>query len=253
MTKVSSLPQNIWHWFADHVISPVRHTFWSDVTASVLARLKQFGHRWSQRVDRQRLGVWFIALTGAFCLMVWNGMLLVALSVGLGTALLIQQQLSTPTLSWHAVVKWLSSSHSTTVVAISGGLLSLTASYLTLQIWQDTNSFGLAFAILLQGLGLLVVLGLFAWQLLKQEKESLHISQIDSWINQLTALDPLKRLIAVRQICHYLESSPFDDIQAKEIREYLQLLRQQEQTPSIQKAISEGLDILSSLNSTTLN
>lgn len=253
MTKVSSLPQNIWHWFANHVISPVRHTLLSDVVASVLDRLKQFGHRYTQGIDRQRVSVWLIALTGAFFLMMWNGVLLIAISVGLGTALLIQQIQSNPTISWHTVVKWLSSSHSTTLIAVGCGLLSLIASYLTLQIWQDTNSFGLAFAILLQGLGLLVVLGLLAWQLLKQEQESLHISQIDSWINQLTALDPLKRLIAVRQICHHLESSPFDNIQAKEIREYLQLLQQQEQTPSVQKAISEGLDILSSLNSTTLN
>ncbi|KAI9133434.1 hypothetical protein [Acaryochloris sp. CCMEE 5410] len=244
MTKVSSLPQNIWHWFADHVISPVRHTLLSDVTASMLAQLKQFVHRCSQGISRQGLGIWVVALTSAFCLMVWNGMLLIALSIGIGTSLLIQQQLATPLFSWSAVVKWLSSSHSTTVIAIGGGLLSLAASYLTLQIWQDTNSFGLAFAILLQGLGLLVVLGLFGWQLLKQEQGHLPTSQLDGWINHLTALDPLKRLIAVRRICRYLESSPFDDIQTQEIREYLQLLQEQEQTPSIQKAISQGLDII---------
>lgn len=244
MTKVSSLPQNIWHWFANHVISPVRHTLLSDVVASVLDRLKQFGHRYTQGIDRQRVSVWLIALTGAFFLMMWNGVLLIAISIGLGTALLIQQIQSNPTISWHTVVKWLSSSHSTTLIAVGCGLLSLIASYLTLQIWQDTNSFGLAVAILLQGLGLLGVLGLFSWQLLKQEKERLKVSQVDHWINHLTALDPLKRLIAVRHICHYLDAAPFEEIQAQEIREYFLLLQQQEQTSSIQQAISQGLEII---------
>lgn len=242
MTKVLSFPQSIWHWFANQAISPVRHTLVSDVTANVLHRLQQFGHRCVRRIERRGLGVWLMALAGTFFLMVWHGVLFIALAIGLGTGLLIQQMQSNPTISWHALVKWLSGSHATTLVAVGGGLCSLTASYLMLQIWQDTNSFSLAFAILLQGLGLLGVLGLWGWQLLKQEQERPNLSQIEDWINQLTALDPLKRLIAVRHICHYLESTAPEEIQAQECREYLQLLQQQEQTPAIQKAISQGLE-----------
>lgn len=248
MTKVSSFSQNIWHWFADHAISPVRHTLVSDVAASVWHRLKQFSYRCAQVTDRQGLGVWLIALSGAFCLMFWNGMLFVALSIGLGTTLLIQQLHSNDTLSWNAIIKWMSGPHTTTFIAVGGGLISLTASYLTLQIWQDTNSLGLAFAILLQGLGLLCVLGLFCTRPLKQEQDSLNIGQIDYWINQLTALDPLKRLIAVRHICHYLDASAVEDIRHQEIREYLQLLQQQEQTPLIQQAIVQGLDSIDTIS-----
>ncbi|UJB68356.1 hypothetical protein HRE53_17605 [Acaryochloris sp. 'Moss Beach'] len=239
MTKVSSLPQNIWHWFADHVISPVRHTFWSDVTASVLARLKQFGHRWSQGADRQRLGVWFIALTGAFCLMVWNGMLLVALSVGLGTALLIQKFHSDQRI-WPGIFQWLSGHHSSTILSIGCGLLSLVFSYSTLLIWRDTKSFGLAFTILLQVLILLTILGLFLMQILKQDKRQLTPSQIDYWIKSLTALDPLTRLIAVRQLSHFA-TFIHDQNRDQEIKEYLQLLSKEEPEVFVQSAIAEVL------------
>lgn len=240
MTKVSSLPKNIWHWFADHVISPVRHTLLSDVTASVLARVKQFSHRFSQGIDRQRLGVWFIALLGSLLLMVWDGRLLISITIGLGAALLIQQQYINPATG-HTVLKWLSTPPSTTVIAIGCGFLSLIASYLTLQIWHDTNSLGLAIAILLQSLGLLTLLCLFGWRLFKQDQERFNSNQMNDWINHLTALDPLKRLIAVRQICRYFEASPLDDRQTQEIREYFHLLQQQESEPSIQNAILEGL------------
>lgn len=249
MTKVSSLPQNIWYWFADHAISPVRHTLASDVITSILHRLQQFSHRCTQGVDRQGLGIWLMALSGACVLMVWNGRLLIALSIGWGTTLLIQQLYSNHTLSWDAVVKWLSGSHSIPFIAVGGGLISFTASYLTLKIWQDTHSWGLAVAILLQGLGLLCVLGLFCAQLLKQEKERLNIRQIDYWINHLTALDPLERLIAVRHLCHYLDSSAGADIRHQEIREYLLLLQQQEQTASIQRVILQGLKRIDTLSS----
>lgn len=246
MTKVSSLSQNMWHWFADHVISPVRHTLLSDMVASVFARLKQFSHRWSQGIDRQGLGVWFIALAGALLLMVWDGRLLISITIGLGAALLIRQQYSNLTAAGHTVLKWLSNPHSTTVIAIGCGFLSLIASYLTLQIWHDTNSLGLAIAILLQSLGLLTLLGLFGWRLFKQDQERFHSNPINDWISHLTALDPLKRLIAVRQICRYCEASPLDDRQTQEIREYFQLLQQQESEPSIQNAILEGLEQINS-------
>lgn len=175
MTKVSSFPQTIWHWFANHAISPVRHTLLTDLATTVMHRLQQLGHRWVRIIERQGLGVGLFALAGASLLMVWNGALLIALSIGLGTTLLIQQLHPNHPISWQKVTKWLSGSgpHTTTLLSVGCGLLSLVTSYMTLLIWQDTDSFWLALAILLQGLGLLSVLGLFLWQILKPDQQHL--------------------------------------------------------------------------------
>ncbi|WP_299413939.1 hypothetical protein [Acaryochloris sp. IP29b_bin.148] len=241
MAKVSSFPQTLWHWFANHAISPIRHTLWTDLTTTVIDRLKRLGQRCIRILERQGLGVGLFALLGTSLLMVWNGALLIALLIGLGVALLVQQLHPHPTLSWQTVSKWLSGPYPTTLLSGGCGLLSLVASYMTLLIWQETDSFWLAFAILLQGLGLLSVLGLFFWQMQRQDQQHGTAPQLDYWINNLTALDPLKRLIAVRQISHWVASTPYNLDQTQELREYLQLLSQRESDPSVQSAIAQGL------------
>lgn len=247
MTKVSSFPQTVWHWFANHAISPVRHTLLTDLTASAMHRLQQLGRRCVRIFKRQGLGVWVCALVGTLLLMVWNGVLLLALSIGLGTALLIQRLHPRYTIPWQAIAKGFSGSHSTTLLSIGCGLLSLVASYMTVLIWQDTSSFWLAFAILLQGLGLLTVLGLFLWQMVKPDKQRLTPTYLDDSIHNLTAIDPLKRLIAVRQINQFVASTPSDRGRVQELREYLQLLLQKESETSIQNAITEGLEMMATL------
>jgi hypothetical protein len=244
MAKVSSLHHTVWHWFANHTISPVRHTLFTDLTAKILHELQTKTSRWTRLIERQGLGLWLIALGVTLLLMRWNGVLLFSLLMGLGTTLLVQQVYSRPLCSWQALVKWFTGSYSTSILAVGCGLLSLIASYMTLLIWRDTNSFWLALAILLQGLGVLSVLGLCLWQLFKQGKQRLTPTQIDYWINHLTALDPLKRLIAIRQINHFVESTSLDSQRTQELREYFQFLLQQESEPTIQNAITEGLGIL---------
>lgn len=246
MTKVSSFPQTVWHWFANHAISPIRHTLLTDLTANAMHRLQQLGKDSLRIFKHQRLGVWLFALVGTL-LMVWNGVLLLALSIGLGTALLVQRLHRQDPLPWQAIVKGVSGPYNTTLLSVGCGLLSVVASYMTLLIWQDTNSFWLAFAILLQGLGLLTVLGLFLWQIFRQNKQRLTPTQLEYSIHNLTALDPLKRLIAVRQINQFVASAPSDGGRVQELREYLQLLLQAESEISIQNAITEGLAIMSTL------
>jgi len=246
MTKVSSFPQTVWHWFANHAISPIRHTLLTDLTANVMHRLQQLGKNSLHSFKHQGWGVWLFALAGML-LMVWNGVLLLALSIGLGTALLVQRLHRHGPIPWQAIVKRVSGPYSTTLLSVGCGLLAMVASYTTLLIWQDTSSFWLAFAILLQGLGLLTVLGLFLWQMFQQNKQRLTPTQLEFSIHNLTALDPLKRLIAVRQINQFVASTPSDGSRVQELREYLQLLLQEESEPSIQNAIAEGLEGMSTL------
>lgn len=240
MANVLSFPKSIMHWLANNVISPIRHTLLIDLITNVLHRLKRLWTHDTRFIRRGGLGIWLFATTGASLLLVWNGILLFALAMGFGTTLIVHHYYANLMALWQQVTKWVSGSHSIVVISSCCGLFSLVASYLTLLIWQDTNSVGLALSILLQGLGLLT-LGLFVRQL-QQEKQIRLPSQLDNWIQNLTALDPLKRLIAVRQIRHYVDTSSADTQQIQELKEYLQLLLKQEPEPSIQNAILEGLE-----------
>lgn len=245
MAKVSSLHQDLWHWFANYVISPVRHSLLTDLVIDGMRQIKKLGNRCLRMSKRHGLWVWAIASGAALLLMVWNGLLLMALSIGLGVTVLIQRFYPQQPLSWQTVSKWFSGLYSPTIVAVGFGVLSMVASYMTLRIWQETDSFWLAMAILLQGLGLVSVLGLGSWHILQQQDRSrIDPTQIEYWINNLTALDPLKRLVAIRQISHYVESTPLDSSRIQELREYFQLLNQQESEPTIQDAIAQGIQTL---------
>lgn len=244
MAKVSSLHQDLWHWFADHAISPVRHSLFTDLAVNSIHQLERLGKYCLRLSQRRGLWVWAMAVGAALLLMVWNGLLLMALSIGLGVTLLIQRFYPQQPLSWQNVSKWFSGSYTPTILAVGFGLLAMVASYMTLCIWQEMDSFWLAMAILLQGLGLLSTLGLVIWHILKNEQHPITPNQIDYWVNNLTALDPLKRLVAIRQISHYAESTPLDSGRIQELREYFQLLNQQESEATIRNAIAQTLQTL---------
>ncbi|NJM95464.1 MAG: hypothetical protein HC792_04085, partial [Acaryochloridaceae cyanobacterium CSU_5_19] len=156
------------------VISPIRHSVWSDLTLNVLEPLRRFANRWLS-LQREGLLAWLIALAAALLLLVWNGSLLFALVMGLGTVFVVHHFYGSEVRSTLNKGKRLLFAYASVIVAVGAGLVSLVASYLTLLIWQDTNSLALALAILLQGLALLTILGFLLWQNLRLSRAVLPL------------------------------------------------------------------------------
>lgn len=242
MTKVSSLPQDLWHSLVSRFVSPVRHSLWSDLTLNFLEPLRRFASRWLG-LQREGLLAWFVAVAATLLLMVWNGSLLFALAIGLGTVLVVRRLQASDVKIAISKGLGLVFSHASVMVAVGCGLVSVVASYLTLLIWQDTNSLSLACAILLQGLALITVLAILLWQMIKPRSVGRNLT-LEDWVAHLATDSPLKRLMAIRNISHQIQSASLQSAQAQEISEYFQLLLQQESEPMIRHAILDGLLIL---------
>jgi hypothetical protein len=85
-----------------------------------------------------------------------------------------------------------------TLAVVCGGMATL-ATYMGFSLWTDTDHPWVALAILFQNLGTVAVLGLLVWQIWGH-RQSDREGQLDLLLADLTDPDPLKRLIAVRQI-----------------------------------------------------
>ncbi|MBE9182195.1 hypothetical protein IQ268_26875 [Oculatella sp. LEGE 06141] len=180
MTQASSQWQ---HW-----INSIQHGRLPMTTTSIAQRLKRLKN------SRQ------LMLSLAFLVvLLWNWKLVLASGVGIFAAIaayFIQQG------DWRFFgVNWdklWNQVNRQLMVAVSSGGLAALSTYIAIAVWTETDAHGLAAAILLQGLGILAIL-LLVWQ---QRTSPVDVASDDYYpmLNALTDSDPLKRLIAIRQI-----------------------------------------------------
>ncbi|MGF1602555.1 MAG: hypothetical protein ACFCU8_11140 [Thermosynechococcaceae cyanobacterium] len=228
MAKTPSFPQQLLTWTENWAFSTTKHS----VMADVLVDATQSGRRWLGRLNRVHNGssIGTVVCVGAIALFTWNWQLFLALIMGAGTTALAYRGLP--------VQKWMRLLIASPVVSAALlGLFSVIVSYSTLLIWQDTGRFGIALAVFLQGVCTLLALGLLAWQLLKPAKVILE-EPYDRWVTQLTAPEPLQRLIAVRRLT---QIDVLTSQRRQELSDYFQLLLAQETYPQVRDAVVDGL------------
>jgi hypothetical protein len=174
----------------------------------------------------------------------WHWQLLLATATGIATmalVYLIQQQ--NWQLPWSDLRKFFQGSDSPLLLAVVSGGMATLSTYLAVAIWRDSASPWIASGAILQGLGTLAVLILLVWQILNR-----YTRQENAYFNQrvtdLTQSDPLKRLIAVRQIGQLAKDSQLDQGQARIVAEYFRLLLVAEQEMVIRNAVLDGLQVL---------
>ncbi|MBD3881530.1 hypothetical protein IFO70_07165 [Phormidium tenue FACHB-886] len=223
--------------------------------------------RLSQWLDRLKaLQGWLLSGAVLLVLLIWNWQFV--LSIGLGLAVLIWVYLAQqgwwqpPQWNWQQNWQrlWNRANRSLTIAAISGGGVAI-ASYLAIAIWREEH-FWLGTAVILEGLLLLVVLGLL-WQLGQQIRiaregngNSLQKGTerpIDPLLADLFAdlsnVDPLKRMIAIRQLTHQFSSSTAIDrpMTAADLTDCFRLMLNRETEPAVCSALLDGLHRLNHL------
>ncbi|MGB7414798.1 MAG: hypothetical protein WA902_11380 [Thermosynechococcaceae cyanobacterium] len=228
MAKTPSLPQQLLTWTENWAFSTTKHA----VMADVLVDATQSGRRWLERLNRLHNGssIGTVVCVGAIALFTWNWQLFLALIIGTGAAALAYRGL--PVQKWMRLL-----TASPVVSAALLGLFSVIVSYGTLLIWQDTGRFGIALAVFFQGACTLLALGLLGWQLVKPSEAAFE-EPYDRWVTQLTAPEPLQRLIAVRRLTQIEVLTPQ---RRQELSDYFQLLLAQETYPQVRQAILDGL------------
>ena len=243
MTRTASCRNTKLDWIEKDVLPGVRQFLITDLVLDLIGVSARGVKRFlTARLDRGSAGL--VGMMAAIALLIVDSHLFVAISFGLGAMVLIYRwrgQLGQ--VSWRDLSQWLSSVNSPLAITLaSGGLVTL-STYVALSIWQALGSPLLALTIVLQGIGILVILGLLVWQVLSQPGMATD-SRFDCWVTDLVAADPLRRLIAVRQINQFVQSSQLDLQQQRMAEEYLQLLLQRESEPFVHDAALEGLRLL---------
>ena len=215
----------------------------SSLVSALTLELRRVCVRLIRRCRRQgqaSLRAWLVALTVLLILVIWNSYLVLAIAIGLGVTFRIDRR-SRQSGAW--LQQSLRSSFAPIPLSATSGSLATLGTYSFLEIWRHTGSFGLAIAALLPELSVLVLMGVLVSQSPSLgERTRAHL--YDWAVADLVALNPLKRLIAVRQLTQWGQQQPLPAQQRREITDYLQLLLQQEPDPLVRNAVQEGLERL---------
>jgi hypothetical protein len=185
-------------------------------------------------------------------LLIWNWQLILAAIVGLAglvvTYLAQQRQLRLPA-AHHWQRLWTRANRPLTLSVGLGSIAAL-STYLTIAIWQESQGSWLGTGVILQGFGLLAVLGLLSRSFWQQPVDpptnDLSFHQL---LNQLADDDPLKRLIAVRQLTEQMlaasaHASATLPLTPSHLAECFRLQLDRETEPVVRRALLEGLQLL---------
>ncbi|MDZ8185398.1 MAG: armadillo-type fold-containing protein [Nostoc sp. ChiSLP02] len=186
-------------------------------------------------------GVFLGFLTIVVAMLLWNWKLLLALLVGVGVMVLVySMQQWDWQLRWSKIREFLNSSNRQLVLAVVSGGVATVSTYIAAAIWVDSHSRWIATGAILQGVGTLLTLILLVWQIVNfyGNREEDRVEQL---LVDLTEKDPLKRLIAVRQLAKSIVRKRVDSSVQEDIVQCLQLLLSREEEVAIRDAAFKTL------------
>lgn len=205
-------------------------------------------------------GSWVVATIGAIALLSWDGRLVFATGTGVAVMLLAYSMPHWKPINTVALRKRLKGWNQPLIVAAGAGAIATFSTYLATAIWAESDSAWIAFGVILQGMGTLTGLGLLVWQICNRPAPRVHIP-INQLLFDLAHKDPLKRLLAVRQLTDSV--SVLDDNYRLEprsrgtnrqnssrmpsrhqIADYFRVMLKREKDPIIRAAVLDGLQTL---------
>jgi hypothetical protein len=117
-------------------------------------------------------------------------------------------------------------------IAVGSGSLGALGTYLAANVWTQGGNRWLALGSILQGLGTLGTLLLLVGHLVIGGERRTD-ERVERWLDDLTAADPLARLIAVRSLSDLDPSSP----RRERILEFFRHLLPRESDPDVRSAL----------------
>lgn len=255
MTKVSSsIAKDVFRW-------RLLENAWQALP------LAEMGMQVNRRVGQQwRSGGagWLLLGVGALGVLGWNGRLFLATGAGVGVMTLVYLLHDwQPTLNGSTWRKVLQGWNQPLLVATGAGAIATFTTYLAASVWVDAESRWIASGAILQSIGTVAVLILLITQMLDRRDQQLRIPY-HQFVADLTQDDPLKRLIAVRQLTDGV-SVLADERRDRptgapkkparhEVAGYFRVMLQRETDPIVRDALYDGLqtiDIVEQLKQAT--
>jgi hypothetical protein len=173
-----------------------------------------------------------IASSIALAMTIWHWQLVMTLGLSLSAATLtyLAHQNRLRHVNWQKVEaqaqKLWNPRNRSVSLAIAVGTITLLTASTSIGLWQESHQAWLAIAVTLEGLGVLALLGLVSWLLIRQplrsKKEQHDGSQqatlMNAWLHDLADADPLKRLIAIGCLMDQIESAKVEPELEPEIK-----------------------------------
>jgi hypothetical protein len=103
---------------------------------------------------------------------------------------------------WSSLRRYFTGSNQQLTLAVGSGGIATLSTYMAVSIWIDSDSSWIATGAILQGFGTLATLILLVWQILSRQAGRNAVNR-DQMLHDLTDGDPLKRLLAVRQLTRW--------------------------------------------------
>ncbi len=179
-------------------------------------------------------------LLGIILLWWWNWKLLLATSVGIMLMLVVYTFKKQHWQRFYRRFQSLLTGYNRKLaLAVGTGSVGAFVTYMTASIWADSENRWLATGSILQGLGTIVTLLLLGWQL---NRERYSETKFDQLLLELTAVDPLKRLIVIRQLTRLAMKNRLSREQRLQLVEYFYLMLAQPQESIISEALLDSLE-----------
>ncbi len=197
----------------------------------------------------QKSGGWLLGLLAASGLFLWDQKLMLSTVSGLAMmALIYAMQQSNWRQRWLPFYKlitnfstlYVNAPSRQVILAVGGGIIAILSTYLAVSIWNDASSPWMAAGAILQGGGTLAVLLMLTGQWLQRQTDRKDVA-FTHYLADLTHADPLKRLVAVKQLTRSLNRPALDAADRAAIADCFRMMVGQEQEPLVQDAIFDGL------------
>ena len=129
------------------------------------------------------------------------------------------------------------------IVAVGTGGLGAFSTYLVVSLWAEAENQWLATGLILQGFLALATLSLLVWSLFKEKQNSLEV-RCEKLLLNLTHPQPLKRLVAIRQLTRLVNSGRLSPEYYWQVSECYRLMLAEPQLSFIKIALLDSLDTL---------
>ncbi|MGL5873231.1 MAG: ATP synthase subunit I [Xenococcaceae cyanobacterium] len=213
--------------------------------AKLLSKVGQVfnGVRLSNRHQIRKICSWLICLLVILMMWLWNWKLVLATAVGISSIYSIylfpSRKWQTYWLKWQKF--WLGDRRKFTL-SVSGGGFAAFSTYMATSIWAESENRWLASAVIFQSFATIFTLVLLIWNF-SCDRANRDNHKFDRHLSELTATDPLKRLIAVRQLTHLARKINGDCEHKDRLIEYFRMMLSQEKETIVREAILESLQI----------
>ncbi|MGK7925388.1 MAG: ATP synthase subunit I [Spirulina sp.] len=225
--------------FAMSQIAPwrkqLRHPLQSQILINLERRL--LGAIASKRT--RSLLLWLAIAIGVALLLIWNWQLVLATGLGIsamwGTYAITEWNWRK---RWLQVLQFFQNPQSRLILAIGSGGLAAMGTYVAVSIWVHSENRWLAVGALLQGAATLLTLALLGWYGIS-DRQYREETRYERLLLQLTRVDPLKRLIVIRQLARLSPHLPESD--RAQLLEYFHILLSREEDEKVRTALLKGL------------